>query len=114
MIGNLRHDDNICKASQFFNYPVITSETGLEILDDHSCCTIFVIESFDGDFYKKFQEHKRTHRLYGAVAFLQYYERRLSLSTSISRPIFNLAMQGAVICFTGFRNKEDLVILTTN
>lgn len=113
LIGQLRNDETICKGAQYFNYPVITSDTGLEILNDHSCCTIFVVDTFESDFFEKFQQHKRTHRVFGSIAFLQYYERKLSLPTTITRPIFNLSMQGAVVCFTGFRNKDDLTLLIT-
>jgi hypothetical protein len=38
----------------------------------------------------------------------QYAERREGLPSN-SRPLYNLAMSGLVICFTGFRKKDELV-----
>jgi len=51
-----------------------------------------------------------TYRILGPTALQQYAERREGLPSN-SRPLYNLAMSGLVICFTGFRKKDELVRL---
>jgi hypothetical protein len=47
-------------------------------------------------------------RILGPAALLQYAERGEQLPGNC-RPLYNLAMSGLVICFTGFRKKDELV-----
>jgi len=47
-------------------------------------------------------------RILGPTALKQYAEKREGLPCN-GRPLYNLAMSGLVICFTGFRKKDELV-----
>lgn len=44
----------------------------------------------------------------GPTAVLQLAERDEAPPTN-ARPLYSLAMRGAVICFSGFRKKDELV-----
>lgn len=48
------------------------------------------------------------YRVLGPTAVLQLAERDEPPPAN-SRPLYSLAMRGAVICFSGFRKKEELV-----
>lgn len=47
-------------------------------------------------------------RLLGTTAVKELNHRKETLPNN-SRPLYSLAMWGLVICFTGFRKKEELV-----
>lgn len=99
-------DAATCKAAQSFGIPILTSDTGLEYIGDTSCTTVFILDSFDGPNFK--QLYKSPHRILGTTALQQIAEKRDKLPNN-TRPLFNMAMSGIVVCFTGFRKKEDLV-----
>lgn len=48
------------------------------------------------------------YRVLGPTAVLQLSERDEPPPAS-ARPLYSLAMRGAVICFSGFRKKDELV-----
>lgn len=106
LVGNVSKDESVCKAAQSFGVPILTSDTGLEYVHDTSCTTVFVLDSFDGPNFK--QLYKSPHRILGSVALQQIAERKEKLPNN-NRPLYNTAMAGVVVCFTGFRKKEDLV-----
>lgn len=107
LVGSVVEDSVTCRAAQDFGVPVITSETGLEHVADVTCTTVFVLDDFESCNFKEL--HKPPHRILGAVALQQLAERKEKLPNN-TRPLYNLAMYGVVVCFTGFRKKEDLVI----
>lgn len=47
-------------------------------------------------------------RVLGPTAVLQLAEREEPPPAN-ARPLYSLAMRGAVICFSGFRKKDELV-----
>jgi hypothetical protein len=47
-------------------------------------------------------------RILGPTALQQYAEKGEGLPSN-SRPLYSLTMSGLVICFTGFRKKDELV-----
>lgn len=64
------------------------------------------MDSFEGDPFNALFKAKQL--VLGPPALRQLADRKESLPDNI-RPLYNLAMLGAVVCFTGFRNKEELV-----
>lgn len=108
IVGSLVNDPTTCSAAQGFGVPVLTSETGEEYAKDTSCSTIFVLEKFEGEIFEKLNKSK--HPLVGPPALQQLSSRKEKLPNN-TRPLFNLAMTGVVVCFTGFRNKNELVSL---
>lgn len=105
-MGKAAEDAATCKAAQSFRIPILTSDTGLEYVSDTTCTTVFILDSFDGPNFK--QLHRSPHRILGSIALQQISEKNDKLPNN-TRPLFNTAMSGVVVCFTGFRKKEDLV-----
>ncbi|XP_049887535.1 protein ECT2 isoform X2 [Pectinophora gossypiella] len=69
-----------------------------------------VTSPFEGDLFDA--AHKAKYRVLGPTAVLQLAERDEPPPTN-SRPLYSLAMRGAVICFSGFRKKDELTYLIT-
>ncbi|XP_017768682.1 PREDICTED: protein ECT2 isoform X2 [Nicrophorus vespilloides] len=108
LVGGAANDEAVCGAAQSFGVPIVTSPDGYEYAGDQSCSTIFVLEKFQGPQY----DHlcKSRHPLLGMPALRQLAIRKDKLPNN-TRPLYTLAMTGVVVCFTGFRNKEDLTRL---
>ncbi|KAG7304526.1 hypothetical protein JYU34_011476 [Plutella xylostella] len=64
---------------------------------------------FEGELFDA--AHKAKYRVLGPTAVLQLAER--GEAPGNSRPLYSLAMRGAVICFSGFRKKDELTYLIT-
>ncbi|XP_045510355.1 protein ECT2 [Colias croceus] len=69
-----------------------------------------VTTPFDGDLFDA--AHKAKYRVLGPTAVLQLAEREEPPPAN-ARPLYSLAMRGAVICFSGFRKKDELTYLIT-
>lgn len=107
LVGSLASDNNLHNSAKSFDVPVLTSVSGLEFTDnEHTCKTVFVLDSFDDDVFKAL--FKLRQCILGPTALQQLAIKKEKLPDNI-RPLFNLSMGGVVVCFTGFRNKEDLV-----
>lgn len=74
--------------------------------DNSDITTVFVLDSFEGDFFSTLNKAKKL--VLGTPALRQLADRKEVLPNN-TRPLYNLAMLGVVVCFTGFRLKEDLV-----
>lgn len=107
LVGSVVQDTTICAAAQSFGVPVLTSATGEEYSKDYSCSTVFVVEKFEGDNYDLLSKSRRP--ILGPLALQQLANKKGKLPDNNTRPLYNLAMSGVVVCFTGFRNKDDLV-----
>ncbi|XP_076645869.1 protein ECT2-like isoform X3 [Halictus rubicundus] len=108
LIGAAGDDPALGAAAQQFSVPVLTSETGLEYVEDTTYCTYFILKQFEGVEYDAL--HKSAHRILGPTALLQLAERKDTLP-SINRPMYTQAMVGTVVVFTGFRKKDELTKL---
>ncbi|KAJ8956919.1 hypothetical protein NQ318_014338 [Aromia moschata] len=102
LLGNLRTNSNLCSVGETFGVPIVSSEDGNEYAQDDSCTTIFVLENFEGNATSL-----------GPPALQQLALKKEKLPNN-TRPLFNLAMTGVVVCFTGFRNKDELNIIKSN
>lgn len=107
LVGSVKEDPVTCRAAQAFGIPILTSDTGLEYVNDVSCTTIFILDDFEGSNVKEL--HKNPHRILGSIGLQQLADKKEKLPNN-TRPLYNMAMIGVVVCFTGFRKKEDLVI----
>ncbi|CAH0722687.1 unnamed protein product, partial [Brenthis ino] len=70
----------------------------------------FVTAPFEGELFDA--AHKAKYRVLGPTAVLQLAEREEPPPAN-ARPLYSLAMRGAVICFSGFRKKDELTYLIT-
>ncbi|XP_041973962.1 protein ECT2 isoform X2 [Aricia agestis] len=69
-----------------------------------------VTTPFDGELFDA--AHKAKYRVLGPTAVLQLSAREEPPPAN-ARPLYSLAMRGAVICFSGFRKKDELTYLIT-
>lgn len=127
LVGKVAEDSAVVEAAGTFGVPVVTSSTGIpsrflsiKILPSNrtffvgeeylrkqtDITTVFVLDSFDGDIFDALYKAKQL--VLGAPALRQLADRKEVLPNN-TRPLFNLAMLGVVVCFTGFRSKEELV-----
>ena len=65
----------------------------------------FVCEDFSNDIYAKL--HKKRCKIVGAPYVISMCRIGKELP-EIHRPVYNRAMFGVCLCFTGFRNKEEM------
>ncbi|XP_018579820.1 protein ECT2 isoform X3 [Anoplophora glabripennis] len=107
LVGNLTNDLKLRSVAETFGVPIVNSENGQEYAQDDNI-TIFVLENFEGDVYNSL--YKSRQPILGPPALQQLALRKEKLPSN-TRPLFNLAMTGVVVCFTGFRNKDDLTKL---
>ncbi|XP_031342551.1 protein ECT2 isoform X2 [Photinus pyralis] len=108
LVGPLAADPDVCNCAQTFGVPVITSDDGLQYLEDRSCKTIYVLNTFDDDLYNTL--YKQRQSILGPVALRQLSQKQEQLPDN-TRPLFNLSMTGVIVCFTGFRNKNELSLV---
>lgn len=106
-IGDVAFDDDLRTIAEHYNLPIVVSETGREFAQENNCSTIFVIDKFQGTVFSNLYKAKQP--ILGPPALRQLVLRNEPLPNNKTRPLYNLAMSGVVVCFTGFRNKEDLV-----
>lgn len=108
LIGSVAEDDAVVRAAHTYGVPVLTSETGLEYVSDTSCVTVFVLDTFSGPVFESI--HKTPHRILGPIALRQLADEKEPLPNN-TRPLYNISMRGVILCFTGFKKKDDLIKL---
>ncbi|KAF7287575.1 epithelial cell transforming 2 pebble isoform X2 [Rhynchophorus ferrugineus] len=109
LIGNLAEDNKLHSVAESFGVPVVCSENGLEYVNDNACCTYYVIDTFDGDIYNALSKSRQI--ILGPPALQQLAKNEKKELPDNTRPLFNIAMRGVVVCFTGFRCKDELIKL---
>lgn len=92
--------DSLTIIKMFLGEEYFTSEDSTDIT------TVFVLDSFEGSFFNDLNKAKKL--VLGCPALKQLADRKETLPNN-TRPLYNLAMLGVVVCFTGFRVKDDLV-----
>ncbi|XP_066143767.1 protein ECT2 isoform X3 [Euwallacea fornicatus] len=108
LIGNLARDSKLREVADSFGVPVVTSEDGQEYFD--TAYTYFVMADFESDLYFTFK--KANKNVLGPIALQQFaLKNPRELPSSNTRPLFNMAMKGVVVCFTGFRSPDELTKL---
>lgn len=108
LLGCVVDDNTVVEAARSFGVPVLTSETGLEILTDNEWTTYFVMKEFDGPIFEAI--HKSKHRIMGPPALIYAAKMKDGLIHN-ARPIYNYSMKGVITCFTGIRKKDELTKL---
>lgn len=103
---HLRSNAILKEAVEVYQVPVLYSETGYEyVKNDSDTSTVFVLQNFEGEIYETL--HKAGVRIFGPTAVIQYAVKHEPLPYN-ARPLYSISMRNVVICFTGFRVKEDL------
>ncbi|RZF33057.1 hypothetical protein LSTR_LSTR007973 [Laodelphax striatellus] len=110
LVGALATDELVLKAAQNFQVPVVTSVDASEWELTTPLTTVFVLEEFSGPIFEKL--HSMGHRILGPTALRELAEKGQPLPKN-TRPLYTLSMKGIVLCFTGFRKKEEVARLMT-
>ncbi|XP_063224169.1 protein ECT2 [Bacillus rossius redtenbacheri] len=110
LVGDVCNDEELSVVAQAFGLPVVVSETGAEYVEDDSHVTLFVLREFSGPTYDALARLKQ--RIVSPIVLRQCAVRGEPLPCK-KCPVYSLTMSGVVVCFTGFRVKEDLVRLAT-
>ncbi|XP_017016634.1 uncharacterized protein pbl isoform X1 [Drosophila kikkawai] len=108
LVGNVGQDADTLQAAESFGLPIVTSETGLDIIGESDWRTFYVLDDFEGASFEAI--HKQKECILGPPALKYAAEMKQTLGQN-SRPIYNYAMRGVVTCFTGIRKKDELTKL---
>ncbi|KAL9906287.1 protein ECT2 isoform X1 [Glossina fuscipes] len=108
LVGEVAEDESCCEAARTFGVPVVTSETGLELINDYAWRTHFILKDFETALYSAI--HKSKQCILGPPALIHAAAAKGDLKRN-ARPIYNYAMDGVVTCFTGVRKKDELTKL---
>ncbi|XP_071084886.1 protein ECT2-like isoform X1 [Haliotis cracherodii] len=102
-----QHNEDLRKALQTVEEAeVVSSPTGLEFVPDAGeYDTVFVLSCFEGDIYNKL--HKAEARILGPPAIIRAVTANEALPYS-SRPQFCPSMKGVIVCFTGFKVRDQV------
>ncbi|XP_029472616.1 protein ECT2 isoform X5 [Rhinatrema bivittatum] len=101
-------NEALLKALEDIKVPCIKTES-VEELGDADCPefeTVFVVSDFENETYKYL--HKTDHRVLGPPIVLYCAQKGEPLPFTC-RPLYCASMLNLVLCFTGFRKKEELV-----
>lgn len=102
LVGSLKDNEKVVQAAKCQGLPVVHSESGEEYAGDRG--TVFVVENFEGPL---FEQLKQRSLVLSPLVIVQCAERSLPFPDK-GRPIYNLAMDGLVIVFTGFKSRSEL------
>jgi hypothetical protein len=84
---------------------VIHSEDGLEYVSPQHD-TVFVLYDFSDNIFEVL--YKKECRILGYSALLDIVSKKYFMP-ELDRPLFSISMENVVSCFTGFRNREEVV-----
>ncbi|KAI0240758.1 Protein ECT2 [Lamellibrachia satsuma] len=108
VVGNQCHNNTSLREalqSKFTGSAVLYSDTGFEYMNNTDDDTVFVLENFDGDI---FQQLRRARcRILGPPVIIRCAQDGERLPSN-QRPLYCTAMHQLILCFTGFKVKEDL------
>ncbi|XP_014232915.1 protein ECT2 isoform X1 [Trichogramma pretiosum] len=108
LVGVANDNPALGAAAHHFDVPVLKSETGVELVDDTTYCTYFILTEFETPIFDVL--YKSAHRILGPTALLQLEQKKEPLPSN-NRPMYTRSMFGTAIVFTGFREKEELTKL---
>lgn len=62
LVGSVSEDEKVIEAAKVFNVPVLTSETGRELVADDSWTTFFILASFEGPIFDYIYKAEVKHK----------------------------------------------------
>ncbi|CAI8002154.1 Protein ECT2 [Geodia barretti] len=106
-IVSKKEKPELASALEEMGLEVCYSETGRKLPANvpDECRIVFVCEQFSGPDYERLVDKK--FRVVGQPCVLSCRLRNKPLAPSV-RPTYSCSMEGTVICFTGFKDKEML------
>nr|XP_043900601.1 protein ECT2 isoform X2 [Solea senegalensis] len=107
LVGAASRNAALVKALQDINTPCMMTDNVQEFSDEDSTDfeTVFVLTDFDSPDYSCL--YKRDNRIVGPPVVLRCAAKDEPLPFSC-RPLYSTTMMNLSLCFTGFRNKEEM------
>uniref|UniRef100_A0AAV2KSV2 Protein ECT2 n=1 Tax=Knipowitschia caucasica TaxID=637954 RepID=A0AAV2KSV2_KNICA len=107
LVGDAGRDATLVKAVQDINAPCIITDSVQEFGDGENTDfeTVFVLTHFDCPDYTYL--YKRDNRIVGPPVVMHCAAKQEPLLFSC-RPLYSTTMLNLSLCFTGFRNKEEM------
>uniref|UniRef100_A0A3Q1GSW5 Epithelial cell transforming 2 n=1 Tax=Acanthochromis polyacanthus TaxID=80966 RepID=A0A3Q1GSW5_9TELE len=107
LVGEAGRNGALVKALQDINTPFIMTDNIQEFADGENTDfeTVFVLKDFDSPDYSYL--YKRDNRIVGPPVVLHCAAKEEPLHFSC-RPLYSTTMLNVSLCFTGFRNKEEM------
>lgn len=107
LVGEASRNGELAKALQDINTPFIMTDSVQEFGDGENTEfeTVFVLTDFDSPEYNYLYKHE--HRIVGPPVVLHCAAKDEPLQFSC-RPLYSTTMLNLSLCFTGFRNKEEM------
>ncbi|XP_023272299.1 protein ECT2 isoform X2 [Seriola lalandi dorsalis] len=107
LVGEACRNGALVKALQDIHTPCITTDNVQEFGDEENPDfeTVFVLADFDSPDYSYL--YKRDSRIVGPPVVLHCAAKEEPLQFSC-RPLYSTTMLNLSLCFTGFRNKEEM------
>ncbi|KAI4829074.1 hypothetical protein KUCAC02_023137 [Chaenocephalus aceratus] len=107
LVGEAGRNGALVKALQDINTPCILTDSIQEFADGENTDfeTVFVLTDFDSPDYSYL--YKRDNRIVGPPVVLRCAAKGEPLQFSC-RPLYSTTMLNLSLCFTGFRNKEEI------
>ncbi|XP_071343440.1 protein ECT2 isoform X3 [Trachinotus anak] len=107
LVGEACRNGALVKALQDINTPCIMTDNAQEFGDEENTDfeTVFVLADFDSPDYNYL--YKRENRIVGPPVVLHCAAKEEPLQFSC-RPLYSTTMLNLSLCFTGFRNKEEM------
>ncbi|XP_057162591.1 protein ECT2 isoform X6 [Ursus arctos] len=104
--------EELIKALKEIKVPFVKMESleELESLDSPEFENVFIVMDFEDSVFNEL--HKTDYRIIGPPVILNCAQKGEPLPFSC-RPLYCTSMMNLVLCFTGFRKKEELVRLVT-
>ncbi|XP_078734766.1 protein ECT2 isoform X3 [Lampetra fluviatilis] len=112
LVGEAAHDQELVIALEAMGLPLVTCETGEDAgtSANPEQETVVIVAEFSGPEYERLLP--TDCRILGPAVLLRAARRKEPLPYCL-RPLFCTAMSSLVLCFTGFRSKDELVKLVT-
>ncbi|XP_037958486.1 protein ECT2 isoform X3 [Teleopsis dalmanni] len=111
LVGDVVNDAELVEVARSFNVPVLTSENGLELINDNDWRTYFILSEFEGPTFEAIHENKQCILGPPALKHIAKNNYGLKRKRHYSRPIYNYSMEGVKACFEGIRKKVELTQL---
>ncbi|XP_039985191.1 protein ECT2 isoform X2 [Xiphias gladius] len=107
LVGEAGRNGALVKALQDINTPCLMTDDVQEFGDEENTDfeTVFVLTDFDSPDYSYL--YKRDNRIVGPPVVLHCAAKGEPLHFSC-RPLYSTTMLNLSLCFTGFRNKEEM------
>ncbi|XP_074525022.1 protein ECT2 isoform X2 [Halichoeres trimaculatus] len=107
LVGEAGRNKALVKALQDINTPCMITDNVQEFGDGENADfeTVFVLTDFDSPDYNYL--YKRDNRIIGPPVVFHCAAKEEPLQFSC-RPLFSTSMLNLSLCFTGFRNKEEM------